>query len=53
VNGKVLDVSSVDPSFAGAAGTDALVTTGRELVRFLDALLAGRLSSTATRCDRC
>jgi len=43
VNGKVLDVSNVDPSFAGAAGADALVTTVTDLVRFLDALLAGRL----------
>ena len=42
-NGKVFDVSSVDPSMAGAAGGHALVTTGGDLVRFLDALLAGRL----------
>jgi D-alanyl-D-alanine carboxypeptidase len=42
VNGKVFDVSSVDPSMAGAAGGHALVTTGGDLVRFLDALLAGR-----------
>ena len=40
--GKVLDVSGVDPSMAGAAGGHALVTTGSDLVRFLDALLAGR-----------
>ena len=43
VNGKVLDTSSVDPSMAGAAGGHALVTTVGDLVRFLDALLAGRL----------
>jgi D-alanyl-D-alanine carboxypeptidase len=43
VNGKVFDVSSVDPSMAGAAGGHALVTTGGDLVRVLDALLAGRL----------
>jgi D-alanyl-D-alanine carboxypeptidase len=42
-NGKLLDVSNVDPSFAGAAGANALVTTVSDLVRFLDALLAGRL----------
>jgi D-alanyl-D-alanine carboxypeptidase len=42
-NGKVFDVSSVDPSMAGAAGGHALVTTSGDLVRFLDALLAGRL----------
>jgi D-alanyl-D-alanine carboxypeptidase len=43
VNGKVFDVSSVDPSMAGAAGGHALATTTGDLVRFLDALLAGRL----------
>ena len=43
VNGRVLDTSSVDPSMAGAAGGHALITTGGDLVRFLDALLAGRL----------
>jgi D-alanyl-D-alanine carboxypeptidase len=43
VNGRVLDVSSVDPSMAGAAGGHALITTTGDLVRFLDALLAGRL----------
>jgi D-alanyl-D-alanine carboxypeptidase len=43
VNGKLYDVSSVDPSMAGAAGGHALVTTAPDLVRFLDALLAGRL----------
>jgi D-alanyl-D-alanine carboxypeptidase len=42
VNGRVLDASSVDPSMAGAAGGHALVTTGADLVRFFDALLAGR-----------
>jgi D-alanyl-D-alanine carboxypeptidase len=43
VNGRVVDASSIDPSMAGAAGGFALVTTVRDLVRFLDALLAGRL----------
>jgi D-alanyl-D-alanine carboxypeptidase len=43
LNGRVLDVSRVDPSMAGAAGGYALVTTVGDLVRFLDALLAGRL----------
>jgi D-alanyl-D-alanine carboxypeptidase len=43
VNGKVFDVSGVDPSMAGAAGGHALSTTAGDLVRFLDALLAGRL----------
>ena len=49
-NGRVLDLSNVDPSVAGAAGGYGLVTTVRDLLRFLDALLAGRLSAnTATR----
>jgi D-alanyl-D-alanine carboxypeptidase len=43
VNRKVFDTTTVDPSMAGAAGGHALVTTARDLVRFLDALLAGRL----------
>ena len=34
---------NLDPSFAGAAGGYALVTTVRDLARFLDALFAGRL----------
>ena len=34
---------NIDPSFAGAAGGYALVTTVQDLARFLDALLAGRL----------
>src|SRR5438876_49547 len=42
-NGRVLDLSNVDPSVAGAAGGYGLVTTVRDLLRFLDALLAGRL----------
>ena len=43
LNGKLLDISRTDPSMAGAAGGYAIVTTVRDLVRFLDALLAGRL----------
>ena len=41
-NGKVYDVSSVDPSMAGAAGGHALITTAGDLVHFFDALLADR-----------
>jgi D-alanyl-D-alanine carboxypeptidase len=41
----VVDLSSVDPSMAGAAGGHALVTTAQDLGRFLDALLAGELFS--------
>ena len=43
VNGKRRDTSDVDPSMAGAAGGNALVTTTEDLTRFLDALLAGKL----------
>jgi D-alanyl-D-alanine carboxypeptidase len=42
-NGKRIDITRVDPSFAGAAGACALVTTVHDLARFLDALLRGRL----------
>jgi D-alanyl-D-alanine carboxypeptidase len=43
LNGKLVDTSGVDPSMAGAAGGHALITTTSDLVRFFDALLAGRL----------
>lgn len=43
VDGRVTDLTGVDPSMAGAAGGGALVTTVQDLSRFLDALLAGRL----------
>lgn len=42
-NGQMLEVTMVDPSMAGAAGGNSLVTNMGDLVRFLDALLAGRL----------
>jgi D-alanyl-D-alanine carboxypeptidase len=42
IDGKLVDVN-LDPSFAGAAGGYALATTVRDLARFLDTLLAGRL----------
>src|SRR5215217_4186239 len=43
VSGELLDISTVDPSMAGAAGGNALVTSASDLVRFFNALLAGRL----------
>src|SRR3954453_9257364 len=43
IDGQATDVTGMDPSFAGAAGAAALVTTVQDLARFLDALLAGRL----------
>jgi D-alanyl-D-alanine carboxypeptidase len=42
LDGQLVDVN-LDPSFAGAAGGYALVTTVQDLARFLDALFAGRL----------
>jgi D-alanyl-D-alanine carboxypeptidase len=41
--GELLDITEVDPSMAGAAGGDALITTTGDLVRFLRALHAARL----------
>lgn len=41
--GETVDLSFVDPSMAGAAGGNAMVTTVHDLARFLEALLAGRL----------
>lgn len=43
LDGKTIDLTRVDPSFAGAAGASALVTTVGDLARFLDALFTGRL----------
>jgi D-alanyl-D-alanine carboxypeptidase len=43
IGGTVLDLTEIDPSMAGAAGGHALVTTVRDLGRFIEALLAGEL----------
>jgi D-alanyl-D-alanine carboxypeptidase len=43
LDGRTLDLTRVDPSFAGAAGACALVTTVHDLARFRDALFGGRL----------
>ncbi|HEY0710157.1 MAG TPA: serine hydrolase domain-containing protein, partial [Polyangia bacterium] len=45
VAGMAIDVSGVDPSMAGAAGGNALVTTAADLGRFLRTLLSGGLFS--------
>jgi D-alanyl-D-alanine carboxypeptidase len=45
--GTPLDLSYVDPSMAGAAGGNAMVSTVQDLARFLEALLAGRLFAHA------
>jgi D-alanyl-D-alanine carboxypeptidase len=43
LGGELVETSHVDPSMAGSAGGNALVTTAGDLVRFFDALLAGKL----------
>ncbi len=43
VNGKLCDVTDVDPSMVGAAGGNSLVTTTEDLARFIDALFTGKL----------
>jgi D-alanyl-D-alanine carboxypeptidase len=43
LDGKTIDLTRIDPSFAGAAGACALVTTVQNLARFGDALFKGRL----------
>jgi D-alanyl-D-alanine carboxypeptidase len=43
LDGKTIELTHVDPSFAGAAGASALITTVGDLARFLDALFDGRL----------
>jgi D-alanyl-D-alanine carboxypeptidase len=43
LDGRMVDVTRLDPSIAGAAGGSALVTTVQDLARFWDALLNGRL----------
>lgn len=48
IDGHVLDLSFVDPSMAGAAGGDALVTTVGDLALFLTALRTGRLFKNPT-----
>lgn len=43
VDGRRVDLTRVDSSMAGAAGGNALLTTPKDLSRFLRALLAGKL----------
>jgi D-alanyl-D-alanine carboxypeptidase len=43
LDGRLVDLTRLDPSMAGAAGGGALVTTVGDLSRFLDALLKGLL----------
>jgi D-alanyl-D-alanine carboxypeptidase len=49
VGQDLVDLTSADPSMAGAAGGNAMVSTAGDLASFLNALLNGKLfSSTAT-----
>jgi D-alanyl-D-alanine carboxypeptidase len=43
LDGKTVDLTRVDPSFAGAAGASAMISTVQDLATFLDALFKGRL----------
>lgn len=45
VGNRLLDITEVDPSMAGAAGGGAWLTTAADLSRFLRALFAGQLFS--------
>ena len=48
VEDGIIDITEVDPSMAGPAGGDALVTTPADLVKLLGALVAGRLFDNPT-----
>ena len=43
LDGRLRDLTRLDPSIAGAAGGSSLVTTVHDLARFWDAVLKGRL----------
>jgi len=43
IGSGVVDVTYADPSMAGAAGGNAIISTAADLARFIDALLAGVL----------
>ena len=51
--GQTIDITRADPSFAGAAGAGALVTTVQDLARFLDALFRGRLFRRRATLRQC
>jgi D-alanyl-D-alanine carboxypeptidase len=46
-----VELSYVDPSMAGAAGGNAMVSTVEDLARFVEALLAGRLFAHRATLD--
>lgn len=43
IEDALVDITEVDPSMAGAAGGDALVTTARDLAKLLRAVTTGKL----------
>lgn len=49
--GDLLDLTLVDPSMAGAAGGNAMVSTARDLAHFLTALLGGELFTAPQTLD--
>ncbi len=51
VEGKIVDLSFIDPSMAGAAGGGALVTTTADLAAFLAGLRAGELFASPETFD--
>lgn len=51
VGESLVDLTEVDPSMAGAAGGDALVTTTRDLATLLGALASGKLFDEPSTFD--
>jgi D-alanyl-D-alanine carboxypeptidase len=51
MGGNWVDMTGIDPSMAGAAGGHGLVTTTKDLVCFLEAVLAGELFQEAGTLD--
>jgi D-alanyl-D-alanine carboxypeptidase len=51
IDGTLVDYTEVDPSMAGAAGGDALITTTADLATFLGALAAGKLFDDPATLD--
>lgn len=47
VGGSAVELTYVDPSMAGAAGGNAMITSVEDLARFVEALLGGRLFAHA------
>jgi D-alanyl-D-alanine carboxypeptidase len=52
IGNTLTDITEVDPSMAGAAGGDALITTTEDLTTLMRALTAGKLFDQPTTLDR-